>query len=569
MSLKNGKVSIDFLIGTVGKWKETYQWIPVFGAFTAIATAILTGANILPTPISSPVESGALTLIKASLMACTIYVPGATFACNSFVNVLFSDVIVLATAAIWLALATYLELPVLTQQSIQGALLGTILVTEGFSYVPLWNKNKNYNFNGGGLLWIFLEWTIAPLLACFCAFLPFSALKVSLLLHENAEKRILMFIPSDCGVSARLLCLFVMYQIVPNITTVYRWETTVAVAAAALLDSFEYDRQTLLRHALAEEYDDQVEEFFIFPQLLASCIFVLLQSAGEVAAVVSPYGAIHDIFSHKTKYSGNGKYMESVHVTWWFRAIGGFGAVMGFFLWGWQLTQCLGGKLTCMSNSRGLASQLSIVAAMIVVNRAKLPVSSVHAFVGSLVGVGIADEPRNVNRKLLLKFICGWVLTIIFCCELTTSQKRGKRPGGGLGGIIPGSLAPCVIHLRDKSCSLPIFHIALTTSSILLWLKAKPTSESMVGRSHGQRTRSTTQQPVDSTLEPQVTMPTTSPGDRHRKDPGPSCASPMETQSEEHTQTASPLETQPQKDVVNPICKKRGDEEGAIPHNEE
>lgn len=67
---------------------------------------------------------------------------------------------------------------------------------------------------------------------------------------------------------------------------------------------------------------------------------------------------------------------------------------MGFFLWGWRLTQSLGGKLTYISNSRGLASQLSTVAAMIVVNRAKLPVSSVHAFVGSLVGVGIADDPR-------------------------------------------------------------------------------------------------------------------------------------------------------------------------------
>lgn len=42
--------------------------------------------------------------------------------------------------AIWLALATYLELPVSSQQSIQGALLGTIIVTEGFDYIPIWNK---------------------------------------------------------------------------------------------------------------------------------------------------------------------------------------------------------------------------------------------------------------------------------------------------------------------------------------------------------------------------------------------------------------------------------------------
>lgn len=81
-------------------------------------------------------------------------------------------------------------------------------------------------------------------------------------------------------------------------------------------------------------------------------------------------------------------------MAWWFRAIGGFSAAMGFFLCGWRLTQCLGGKLTYISNSRALASQLSTVAAIILVNRIKLPVSSVHAFVGSLIGVGMADDPR-------------------------------------------------------------------------------------------------------------------------------------------------------------------------------
>ncbi|KAJ0080741.1 hypothetical protein Patl1_10446 [Pistacia atlantica] len=177
----------------------------------------------------------------------------------------------------------------------------------------------------------------------------------------------------------------------------------------------EYDRHTLIRAALAEKYDE-IEEFFSFPQLLASSIFALIQSASEIAAVVSPYGAIVDVFKHREKYSGNGEDVRSVQVSWWFRGVGGFAAVMGFFLCGWRLTQCLGGKLTFMSNSRGLASQLSTVAAIIIVTQINLPVSCVHAFVGSLVGVGIADDFRNVNWKLLVKFICGWVMTIIFCC---------------------------------------------------------------------------------------------------------------------------------------------------------
>lgn len=74
-------------------------------------------------------------------------------------------------------------------------------------------QNQNHNFNGGGLVWIVLEWTVAPLIAFLCAFLLFAVMKVSLLRHENSEKRILVFLPIDYGISAGLLCLFLMYQV--------------------------------------------------------------------------------------------------------------------------------------------------------------------------------------------------------------------------------------------------------------------------------------------------------------------------------------------------------------------
>ncbi|XWS18538.1 hypothetical protein CRYUN_Cryun32bG0053400 [Craigia yunnanensis] len=110
--------------------------------------------------------------------------------------------------------------------------------------------------------------------------------------------------------------------------------------------------------------------------------------ATEIAAIVNPYVAILDVFKHRSTYSGNEEDVGHLQVKWLFRGIEGLVAVMGFLLCGWRLTQCLGGKLTYMSNSRGWASQLSTVAAMMIVARVKLPVSSVHAFVGSLVGVG-------------------------------------------------------------------------------------------------------------------------------------------------------------------------------------
>ncbi|CAL5411462.1 unnamed protein product [Camellia sinensis] len=587
MSINRTTVHVDLAAEVIRKWKETYQWIPIFGAIAATSMSFSVGANNLPAPFSTAVGSGAITLLQASIMACLIYVPGAAFASSSTVNDLFSDfikekqpnegflmwsmVVVLITATLWIALATRFELPVSSQQSTQGALLGTMIVTEGFSFIPLWNKNENHNFNGGGLLWIFLEWTVAPSIACALAFCLFAILKACLLRHENAKKRILIFLPIYYGIAAGLLCLFVVYEVVPNFVIVYKWITVITILLATLIGALlslvvvvpwarkrfdtartlknkkkknsvkrqcieiqdqasdtkteddddddddvedalkdfmqmrvldtvyeederscpspekitesknaqpvsestteqstplrqlltpvstpmpnhlvqsrnfqkiekttakenafnfirgltkssifpaiEHDRQTLIRHDLAEKFDD-MEDFFIFPQLLASCTFALIQSANEIAAIMSPFGAIEDVFRHREKYSGNGEDVGHLHVSWWFRAIGGLSASLGFFLCGWRLTHCLGGKLTYISNSRGMASQLSTVATMIMVNKMKIPVSSVHTFVGSLVGVGIADDPQNVNWKLLMKFFSGWVITILFCSSV-------------------------------------------------------------------------------------------------------------------------------------------------------
>ncbi|KAJ6999254.1 hypothetical protein NC653_010057 [Populus alba x Populus x berolinensis] len=123
-----------------------------------------------------------------------------------------------------------------------------------------------------------------------------------------------------------------------------------------MLKVIEYDRRTLVRHALAEKYDE-MEDFY---QLRTPPCFIL-QFSIEVAAIASPYAAILDVFDHRIKYLRDREDVECVHVEWWFRAISGLVAAMGFFLCGRRLTRCLGGKLTYMSNSRGLASQLSSV----------------------------------------------------------------------------------------------------------------------------------------------------------------------------------------------------------------
>lgn len=50
-------------------------------------------------------------------------------------------------------------------------------------------QGGNHNFDGEGLLWISLEWTFAPSIACLCVCFLFAVLKSSVLRHDNAEQQ--------------------------------------------------------------------------------------------------------------------------------------------------------------------------------------------------------------------------------------------------------------------------------------------------------------------------------------------------------------------------------------------
>ncbi|CAI0475735.1 unnamed protein product [Linum tenue] len=572
------KVTVDLAARVVGNWKETYVWIPILGAFAVVALAFSTGANNIPAPLSTAVGSGALPLFKATIAAFFIYLPGAALSGSNPINSLFSQqfvqdnqpneaflmwsmTVVLITAAIWMAMATYFELPVSSQQSMQDALFGTIIGVQGFRYIPIWHKNEYHRFNVVGMAWMVVQWTVAPVVACVCAFCLFTLLKKLVLRHEKGDERILVFLPIGYGIAAGLLCQFVVFEVLRDHLLLNKWVAIGVVALAtligvllslvlavplarrrlqiikdtrgefdvkdktlnlnelhkieihnlptsteageakeddekqevdvedmlkdfmqmrtletvyeeeersiafsvdstqqdhdnpsqqsALITSFkqlleckseqferktsfqiiketalnnsgwrlikesaksvicpavEYDRPTLIRHALAEKYDE-LEDLFWLLHLVASCIFALIQSSTEIGALAGPYGAIIDVGMAN-------------NMTWWCRVMGGLVASMGFFFCGWRLTQVLGLKVTYMSNARGMTTQLSAAAAVLIVTRLSLPASCVHAFVGSSVGVGIADNRRNVNWRLVGKLVGGWALTTLFCSGL-------------------------------------------------------------------------------------------------------------------------------------------------------
>ncbi|CAK9858424.1 unnamed protein product [Sphagnum jensenii] len=175
---------------------------------------------------------------------------------------------------------------------------------------------------------------------------------------------------------------------------------------ATIHHSIEYEQDTLVRHAMAEKFDNQAEELFSFLLILLSCAASFSHGSNEVTTAMNPYAALLQLYTY---HSEEAKQEIPISVL----ALGGIGVSLGFALWGWKIVRCIGGGITYLSPSRGFSAQLCALATVLLATKVELPVSALHILLGSIIGVGLADSMQNLNWMLLLVFLAAWVATLL------------------------------------------------------------------------------------------------------------------------------------------------------------
>jgi PiT family inorganic phosphate transporter len=96
----------------------------------------------------------------------------------------------------------------------------------------------------------------------------------------------------------------------------------------------------------------------------------------------------------------------------WINALGGTVMFMGTILGGWSIMKTIGRGIYTLRPIHSLNSQLSSGGSLILATVLGAPVSTTHVVVGSVVGVGSADEFRMVNWKIGQEIIVAWCVTI-------------------------------------------------------------------------------------------------------------------------------------------------------------
>lgn len=96
----------------------------------------------------------------------------------------------------------------------------------------------------------------------------------------------------------------------------------------------------------------------------------------------------------------------------WINSLGGSVMFMGTLLGGWSIMKTIGRGIYAIRPIHSLNCQLSSGGSVIMATALGAPVSTTHVVVGSVVGVGAAEEFRMVNWKIGQEIIIAWCVTM-------------------------------------------------------------------------------------------------------------------------------------------------------------
>ena len=96
----------------------------------------------------------------------------------------------------------------------------------------------------------------------------------------------------------------------------------------------------------------------------------------------------------------------------WINSLGGGVMFVGTLLGGWSIMKTIGRGIYTIRPIHSLNSQLSSGCSIVLATVLGAPVSTTHVVVGSVAGVGSADEFRMVNWQIGKEIIIAWCITI-------------------------------------------------------------------------------------------------------------------------------------------------------------
>jgi phosphate/sulfate permease len=438
------------------------------------------GANDVSNAIGTAVGSRALTLKKAIILAAILEFSGAFFL-GSHVSstiqrgiikpeIFSADPIIFAigmmgalfATGIWLNLASYFRLPVSTTHAIVGSVIGFGAVIGGIHALH-WTKVTIIAFS----------WVLSPFLSGFISYILFNLLQQKILYTLNpisATKKLIPFliffafsfftfnlifkghgflqlnlsfihsflIALLFGFIASLLSIYLLKKI-PSISHPPKYKNLpqqsinlskavkhlqrtklsstgeVYEKTSKLLKELKQLSWSVKKEVELSETSIQytnVEKIFAKLQIISICFVAFAHGSNDVANAVGPVAAVINALKNKVV-------INAFPISPYILLIGGIGIVIGLATWGWRVIETIGRKITQLTPTRGFSAEFSAAVTILFASKLGLPISTTHALVGAVLGVGLAKGINALNLKTVKDIVLSWAVTIPVCAILS------------------------------------------------------------------------------------------------------------------------------------------------------
>ncbi|SKA62937.1 inorganic phosphate transporter [Desulfobaculum bizertense] len=391
---------------------DIYDLFYILSLGAGFLMAFNLGANDVANSMASAVGARAITVKQAVFIAGGLNFVGAVFL-GSHVTATVSKGIInanvigdpklimigmfaaLIAAALWVLIATLTALPVSSTHSIVGSILGFGLVAAGPSVVN-WMK----------LVGVVCSWIISPFLAAGIAFFIFSQIRKKIFMRKRFIKQAKIWGPRWMAFTMVLVGFSFLFKTpVGKQLSLSVYESTALVALLTIL-AWIAGKIMVTRIAVkVEESVEGVETIFRRLQIFTSCYVALSQGANDVANAIGPIAAIYVLAKHHS-------FLTQAEVPIWLLAVGGAGIALGICVLGHRVMSTVGEKITTLTNTRGFAVDFAAATTVLVASKLGLPVSTTHATVGAVTGVGLARGFKAVDFSVLGKIVVYWLLTV-------------------------------------------------------------------------------------------------------------------------------------------------------------
>ncbi len=397
------------------------------------------GANDVANSMGTSVGSGAISLRQALLVAGVLELGGAVFfgrrvsatLTASVVNPdLFVDavpvfslgmVVVLLTCGVWLQVATSLGLPVASSHA-------TVAAIAGFGWAVAGVAAVNWNLLGI----ISVTWVFTPLVSGAIAAVIYRLIQRWILHNSQPIQVVAEWIP---WLSVTVISVFgvivlpsVISPLEPLGLPLPAHDIALSIGAIATLSLtlwtmrswVHLTNQQLINQPLPPAANELVERIMARFQIVSACFVAFAHGSNDVGNAIAPLAAIATI--ERTGVIPTGE----ADIPLWVLVLGGLGIVGGLAAWGKNVIATIGEGIIALQPSGGFCAELATATTILLASRAGLPVSTSHALVGAVVGVGLVQGMEKVQLKTVQRIALAWLGTVPLCAGLSASLVRSS-----------------------------------------------------------------------------------------------------------------------------------------------